>query len=238
MTQVEVAVGDTVVIPSVPDWCLGSPYGRVVLCPHCMAGTTLVSASPTGPYVFDREDAPGSYRAFADLASHLQTCAPAFRGNGIHRVDSDRQMRVAAELSDWSRREAGWDAPLYSDHLIMTDGAAYVFVRNGQPQGYALFRTLTFDSGRGERTVIEDLYTFPGFRRQRVARRLLEHAMRQHVFNLDFLPVSYPVRPEAARLVGSVARANGSQIMCVSRQGWWDATVDDFLRETGADDHA
>lgn len=215
-------------VRDLPNWTLFRQHVRVILCPRCLEGGCLGAWDPGGPFTYDAEDTPGNYDAFQDLDDHHTKCQIPFPEDGVHPVKSANQIRVAEELSNWSRREAGWDAPLFSQALIESTGTAFVYVEEQEPRGYGVFNTLDFAPDRGQTSYVEDLYTFPNHRRSGIAERIMDAA-------LDFLPfkerrigVSFPVRNEARHLISKVARRLEWDIMVVRRDGWFDMSRDEF----------
>lgn len=224
---VQLFLGDSFV-QDLPNWAVARQHVRAILCPKCLQGGCLGAWEPTGPFTFDAEDTPGGLDAFQDLDAHIAECRPPFPHDGVRVVKTPEQIAVAEELSKWSRREARWDAPLFSQALIESTGTALVYVHDEEPRGYGVFNTLDFQPDRGRTSYVEDLYTFPNHRRTGVAERIMNEALERLPFKDQRIGVSFPVRREAQRLLSKVARRVGGDIMAVRRDGWFDLKLQEF----------
>lgn len=185
---------------------MGAPHVRLVLCPLCLKGTALQRFRDTQPYSFDPEDILPNYSAFQDAESHMRSCRPIFRDNGIVPIRNQAQAEAVEEMAKWSKLDAGWDTRQCTADLLSRQSdtfAALAKVEDGRVKGYACFKRVRLREG--ETSVLWDLYVFTPFRGRGIGRELVSAGIETFQISAARLPVSAPVRPAAARIVHRLA---------------------------------
>ncbi len=231
-TQVSVWMGNAEITPL---WEIDFlfPYAKHCLCPSCFKGTTFVRRHPTEPWVWNEEFQIGEDRLKAKdetgYRRHIALCKSPFN-LGINRIDRSNATRrsafVAGELSTWSRRDTHWDRPqmgwlhllprkkvprelrpIWFSYYKEENVVAYVYFEGGLPVSYASFveKTLT-ETGQAKKIfVLADVYTFPTFRRNGIAEKLVRRGMADLGIEADSVAVTLPLLRASAGLLEKIS---------------------------------
>ncbi|MEN6516624.1 MAG: GNAT family N-acetyltransferase [Methanospirillum sp.] len=181
------------------------PDKKALLCPGCLCAVTFgrdedahtfVRAWPV--QVFDELKGVSTIRGFGH---HAQRCRSPFSGDGISRVETDRQQYAVRQLARLSKRDARWDFALVDDGFFEGGaGTAYVDVVDGVPVSYVAFRRQEIP-GAGPAHVIWDLFTLPSYRGRGHATSILDHGIEELGIDRERLPVSLPVTEYSRNII-------------------------------------
>ncbi len=199
----------------------GWEHSKVLICPHCYGRVTLGKNEGEKLY---------SYKPFSNIPEyystlhiknekgfkiHMGKCPPAFEGDGFFEVITDKQKNIIDEICYLSKHEAGWDSRLINKEYYDKGQKVFVYAKNNIPLGYVAFRKKKFiveqehkhifnlsnEINGIETYVLWDLYTFPFFRKKRIASYLIEYAKNKLNLDGDYLAVSMPVTSSAKELI-------------------------------------
>ncbi|WP_319508129.1 GNAT family N-acetyltransferase [uncultured Methanolobus sp.] len=210
-----VQLGEHIVM-TIPDFFYnGRRYEKYFICPHCFKSTHLGRNSENEEWAFERDytnppDHSYEYETEQEVRNHIENCKPVLCA-GINRVDASSNEvahYIVDRLSRWANKANGFDLPaITKDHFFEQDIVSYVFVNEVGPVSYVAFmlKDFTIEDRTVSSYVLWDLYTFPPFRNNGYATKLLNKAINDLKIDTSHFPVSFPLTNKSANLVKKIS---------------------------------
>ena len=196
------------------DWL----QAKIYACPSCFKTVLLGRDSLVEKYIFKKSKSTFSFlrgwiklihvfeteniRTEEDFKKHHTTCVDETKKDGIYKVRSLKQKKIAANFAFYSHLDQCIDSPVLDENSFTEPIEVYLYIEHNTPQGYIAFwkKDLILEGTSKQVFVLWDLYTFPEFRRKGIATKLLDFGVRDLDIDTDIFTVSLPITIASAKM--------------------------------------